>query len=261
MEGERGFLFINNYQRSFRLPERKNFQVELQLPSGAIDVPRRPAMIPSNAYTIWPVNLDLGGATLRYATAQLAAKLDDPATLVFFAWPGIAPEFAFDGTGAESIDAPHAQMTSEAGRVLVDGLKTGTDVAMTIRTPGGKTVTVVLLSRAQARQMWKAELNGKERLLLSPADLWFDREQIHVRSRDAGAMQVGIYPPLAGPVLGFVPSGLAHQVLVEIRRQARDTRPARHRRKTRRNADRLRLGAQLGGALPDRGAEQLRHGD
>jgi beta-galactosidase len=207
IEGGRGFVFVNNYQRSYPLPDRKDFQVELQLPSGAIDVPRRPAMVPANAYIIWPVNLDLGGATLRYATAQLVGKLDDPATLVFFAWPGIAPEFAFDGTGAESIDAANAHVTSEAGHVFVDGLKTGTDVAIRIRRPGGKTVTIVVLSRDEARQVWKAELDGKERLLLSPSDLWFERDQIHMRSRDAASMRVGIYPALAGPVPGFAPEG------------------------------------------------------
>ena len=32
---DRGFLFINNYQPNYPLPDRKNFQVELQLPSGS----------------------------------------------------------------------------------------------------------------------------------------------------------------------------------------------------------------------------------
>jgi hypothetical protein len=205
--GDRGFVFINNYQRNYPLPNRKNFQVELQLPSGPVDVPRHPATVPSGVYTIWPVNLDLGGPTLRYATAQLVAKLDEPATLVFFAWPGIAPEFAFDGTGAESIEAPHARVSSEAGRVFVDGVQTGAAVAMRVRKPDGKSVAIVLLSREQARQLWKAELAGRERLLLSPADLWFEGDQIHVQSRDAAGLRVGIFPAPAGRVQGFAADG------------------------------------------------------
>ena len=205
--GQRGFLFINNYQRNYPLPDRKSFQVDLQLPSGLIDVPRRPVAVPSGAYTIWPVNLDLGGATLRYATAQLVAKLDDPATLVFFAWPGIAPEFAFDGAGAESIEAPHARVLSDGGRVFVDGLGTGAAVAMKIRRPGGKTIAIVLLSREQARQLWKAELGGRQRLLLSPAELWFERDQIHACSRDAAGLRVGIFPAPDGQVQGFEADG------------------------------------------------------
>jgi len=206
-EGERGFLFINNYQRNYPLPSRKNFQVELRLPSGPVEIPRRPATVPSGAYAIWPVNLDLGGTTLRYATAQLVAKLDDPATLVFFAWPGIAPEFAFDGAGAGSIEAPHARVTTEAGRVFVEGIPTGAGVAMRIRRPGGRTLAIVLLSREQARQAWKAELAGRERLFLSPAELWFEPDQIHARSRDPGGLRVGIFPAVDGPVEGFASEG------------------------------------------------------
>jgi beta-galactosidase len=205
--GERGFLFINNYQRNYPLPNRKNFQVELQLPSGPVDMPRRAVTVPSGAYTIWPVNLDVGGATLRYATAQLVAQLDDPATLVFFAWPGIAAEFAFDGTGAKFIDAPHARVTSEGGGVFVDRIPTGAAVAMRIRRPGGKNIAILLLSREEARQVWKTELAGKQRLLLSPAQLWFEPDQIHARSRDAAGLRVGIFPALEQQVQGFVPDG------------------------------------------------------
>ena len=208
IDGERGFLFINNYERTYPLPDHKNFQVELRLPSGSIAVPRHAVTVPRGAYTIWPVNLDLGGATLRYATAQLMSRLDDPSTLVFFAWPGIAPEFAFEGTSAESIDAPGARVTSEAGRVFVDGLETSTKVAIRIRRPGGKTTAIVLLSREQARHVWKAELGGRERLLWSPADLWFDGDQIHASSRDAAGLRVGIFPAPAGAVEGFASEGL-----------------------------------------------------
>ena len=207
VEGERGFVFINNYQRNHPLPNRKNFQVELQLPSGPMDVPRHPAAVPSGAYTVWPVNLDLGGATLRYATAQLVAKLDDPATLVFFAWPGIAAEFAFDGTNAESVEAPHGHVSSEAGRVFVDGLRTGAAVAIKVRMPRGKTLSIILLSREQARQVWKADFAGRARLLLSPAELWFETDQIHLRSRDSNGLRVGIFPAPDGPVQGFAADG------------------------------------------------------
>jgi hypothetical protein len=207
VEGERGFVFINNYQRDYPLPSRKDFQVELQLASGPVDVPRRAVTVPGGAYTIWPVNLDLGGATLRYATAQLVAKLDHPATLVFFAWPGIAAEFAFDGTGAESIEAPQARVIVEGGRVFVDRIQTSAGVAMRLRRPGGKAISIVLLSRDEARQLWKAELGGRERLLLSPAQLWFEPDQIHARSRETTGLRVGIFPPPDGPVKGFQADG------------------------------------------------------
>lgn len=207
IDGRSGFIFINNYQPNYPLPDRKNFQVELQLPSGSVDVPRRPATVPSGAYTVWPVNLDVGGATLRYATAQLVAKLDDPATLVFFAWPGIAPEFAFDGIAQDAVEASHAHVSGAAGRVFVDGLQTGSGAAMKVRGRDGKTTGIILLSRAQARQLWKANLGGKERLLLSPADLWFEAGQVHLRSRNAAGLRIGIFPAPERAVQGLVAAG------------------------------------------------------
>ncbi|HEY1464113.1 MAG TPA: beta-galactosidase, partial [Terriglobales bacterium] len=88
LQNDHGFVFINNYGRTYSLSEKKDFQVELKLPSTTMKIPNRPIDIPSGAYTMWPVNLNLGPATLRYATAQLLCKLDDPQTYVFFAWPG-----------------------------------------------------------------------------------------------------------------------------------------------------------------------------
>ncbi len=207
VDGDRGFVFINNYERTYRLPDHRNFQVELQLPSGSIEVPRHAITMPSGAYAFWPVNLDLGGVTLHYATAQLVTKVDDPDTMVFFAWPGIAAEFAFQGVAAGAIEAPHAHMSSEGNRVFVDGIRTGTDVAIKIRRPSGSSLSIILLSREQARQVWKAPVGGRERLLLSPADLWFDADQVHAASHDAAGLRVGIYPAPAGQVDGFMPDG------------------------------------------------------
>src|SRR5208282_6023650 len=49
-QNDQGFLFLNNHQRTYPLPERKNFQVRLKLPSGIVDVPRRPVNLPSGMY-------------------------------------------------------------------------------------------------------------------------------------------------------------------------------------------------------------------
>ncbi len=108
-DGKSAFLFLNNYQKDHPLPDRKDFQVQLKLAAETVTVPRQPVKLPSGSYTFWPVNLAVGGATLEYATAQPLCKLDDPGTMVFFAWPGVAPEFAFREADGVSIDAPQAK--------------------------------------------------------------------------------------------------------------------------------------------------------
>ena len=198
-----GFIFVNNYQKDHPLPERKDFQVQVKLARSAVTVPREPVNIPSGAYTFWPVNLPLGGATLEYATAQPLCKLEDPDTVVFFAWPGVAPEFTFDTADDLSIEAPQARVKRENGRVYITGMSPGLRTAIRIRTGSGHVTQVMLLSREQARNVWKAPVAGRERLVYSPADLYFETDSIHLSATDPAALTFGVFPNLDRQVAGF----------------------------------------------------------
>ena len=177
LQDNHGFLFINNYQRLYPLPARKHFQVRLKLASGTMEIPKEPIDIPSGAYPIWPVNLNLGATVVRYSTAQLLCEVDDPKTFVFFAWPGIEPEFAIEEKSGVSVDAPDARITRANGVAYVSDLKPGTGVAVRVRVQGGEDVQIVVLSREQALNAWKAKLGGRERLIVSPAELFFDGDR------------------------------------------------------------------------------------
>ncbi|MBZ5654565.1 MAG: beta-galactosidase [Acidobacteriia bacterium] len=203
LENDHGFIFLNNHERAHRLPERQNLQVELQLRSGVLTVPRNPINIPSDAYTIWPVNLDIGGTLLRYSTAQLLCKLSDPQTYVFFAWPGISPEFAFAEKEGASIESLGGQVRREGGIVYVNRIEPGTQIAMRVRSRNGASVNILVLSREQALNIWKATLAGKERMILSPAELHFDRDLIHLRAQDPAQLKIGFLPALGAPLPGL----------------------------------------------------------
>jgi beta-galactosidase len=166
--------------------------VVLQLAGGTVRIPRQPTTIPTGVYTHWPVNLDLGGVPLEYATAELVCRLAEPATFVFSAWPGLKPEFAFPASA--SIEAPGARIVREGGHAYVDGLTPGPGVAITVAPPGGPPVQLVVLTREQALNLSKATLAGRERLVLSPAEVYFDSDGIHLGSRDAKNLQAGVYP-------------------------------------------------------------------
>ena len=200
--GGHAFLFLNNYQKDHPLPEHADIQIELKLPERTVTVPRQPATLPAGAYTFWPVEMPAGGAVLEYATAQPLCKLDRPDTLVFFAWPGIAPEFVFRAAEGVRIDAPRAQVKRENGRVMVSGIAPSASAAIEV----GAT-QILLVSRQQARNLWKARLAGRERLVLSPADLYFDGDQVHVSAADPALLRFGVFPPLEGNLGGFRPAG------------------------------------------------------
>jgi beta-galactosidase len=202
-DAKSGFVFLNNYQKDHPLPERKGFQVQLKLASGTVTIPRQPVNIPSGAYTFWPVDLPLGGAVLEYATAQPLCKLDEPETVVFFAWQGVAPEFAFLAADDVAIESPQAKIKKENGRVYVGGITPGLGTAIRVRTKGGHITRILVLTRDQARDVWKAPLAGKDRLVFSPADLYFDGDRVHVSASDTARLTFGLFPALDRKISGF----------------------------------------------------------
>lgn len=206
-DAQSGFIFLNNYQKDHPLPRQTGFQVQLKLASGTVSVPRQAVDIPSGAYTFWPVNMPLGGAVLEQATAQPLCRLDDPDMYLFFAWPGIAPEFVFQPGDGVEIEAPQARVKREAGRVAIDGISPGLATAIQIRTKDGHSTQILVLSREQAQNVWKAPLEGRERLVYSPADVYFDGDRIHLSTTDAAKLSFAVFPSLDREVAGFRHTG------------------------------------------------------
>ena len=203
IQHDRGFIFINNHERADRLPDRKNFQVEMKLPSGVVQVPRKPRTIPGDAYTIWPLNFDLGPVVLHYATAQLLCRLDDPRSYVFFAWPGIETEFAFENKDGVSIENLSGESSRDHSYTYIHGIAPGTQTAIRVKARNNETITIIVLSREQALNLWKTRVAGKDRLILSPAELYFAGNQIHLASTSPTNLKVGFFPPLERQPAGF----------------------------------------------------------
>jgi beta-galactosidase len=234
-DGTGGFLFINNYVHNLSLPDRKEVAFRILLPKETVQLPRTSANIPSGAYLIWPFNLPMGstGRTrLVYSTAQLLTKLDavDCIYYVFFAIPGVAPEFAFDEKTIGKITAAGATQVRQNGNLYVDGLESGTREAMSIQPLSGKTIHILLLSQEQAEDLWKMTLNGKPYLLLSGADVFFDKSTVHLRSRDIGPFAFSILPPLTAepksraPVQKSGNDGVFTSYAVSVEHRAFDVR-------------------------------------
>jgi hypothetical protein len=169
MDGTHGYLFCNNYQRDYPLSAHPGVRIQIKTSAGILSVPRHPISIPTGAYFIWPVNLRLGSALLRYATAQPLAKIGS--TVFFVATPGIAPEFLFEGEAAARVARP------------------GTGVAFF-----EKGLRFVVLTREQAGNCWRGTVDGEERLVLSAADVFFESGRVHLRSRDNTKLTASIFP-------------------------------------------------------------------
>ncbi|MFY9855878.1 MAG: beta-galactosidase, partial [Terracidiphilus sp.] len=141
LDGQRGFLFVNNYVREQELPSRPGTQFEIRVPGKTLLVPATPITIPANAYFYWPVNLDLDGVTLRYATAQpiLKIKFAGEKYVFFESIPGIAAEFAFSATNRLAVQAESGAISEKNDTLTVGDVMPGLSSVITIHGTSGLT--------------------------------------------------------------------------------------------------------------------------
>ncbi|HXX64415.1 MAG TPA: glycosyl hydrolase 53 family protein, partial [Bacteroidota bacterium] len=195
-DGKHGFLFFNNYLRNYPLPEHRSVQVLLKLPSDTLDVPSKAITIPAQSSFIWPINLDMNGALLKYATAQLVAAISDEKkpTYFFSAIPKVDAEFVFEASTVHSARSRTGSVTSNEGRIWVRGLAASTASAIAIKTREGKEVNIVLMSREQSSNAWRLRIAGRERMVISPAQVFAVNDTLHLRSRNPKSLQILLYP-------------------------------------------------------------------
>jgi hypothetical protein len=192
--GNHAFLFFNNHVRGAVMPARPGFQIQLKLASGILQVPHEPIDLPSGAYGIWPIHLNMEGHDLIYSTAQLLlrTKLQGKETFFFFAIPGIAPEFAFAAHENPLFSSKRMSMTRSGG---VDYLRcTDATASATIRLLRGQPVQIVLLPVAEAEDIWRVD--GRPQTLIRTGDDYFsDEGTLHLLSDSEPIFRFGLLGP------------------------------------------------------------------
>lgn len=186
-DGTSGFLFVNNHQPHEPLPDRPgtSFTVEFPGDAGALTVPSSPVTVPAGAYFCWPLRLDVAGVRLEWATAQPVCTVaqDGRTVLVLAATDGITPEVALDASTVRSVGAPSGDVTDVDGRILVTGLRPGTDALVEVDTAGGGRVGLLVLDAATARTVYRGAAWGAERLVLCADGVVFDGgDEVRVHS-------------------------------------------------------------------------------
>ncbi|SOD68974.1 Glycosyl hydrolases family 35 [Streptomyces sp. 1222.2] len=178
-DGRSGFLFVNNHQPHEPLPDHRGTTFTVEFPdgpegpeSGALTLPSEPVTIPRGAYFCWPLRLDLAGLRLDWATAQPVCTVDDGrgrTVLVLAATDGITPELALDLRTVTTVRVPSGEVTTVGDRVLVTGLRPGTDALVEVDTTDGGRVGLLVLDAATARTAYRGRAWGAERLVLGEA--------------------------------------------------------------------------------------------
>jgi hypothetical protein len=207
-DGRSGFLFVNNHQPHEPLPDHPDtsFTVEFQDGGGALSLPSVPVTVPTGAYFCWPLRLEVAGLRLEWATAQpvCTVEADGRTVLVLAAIDGIAPELALDADTVTSVSAPSGEITPVGGRLLVTGLRPGTDALVEVESADGGRAGLLVLDAATTRTAYRGEAWGAERLVLCGAGVVFDREEVRLHGSGAAVSFAVLPAPERAPVVNGV---------------------------------------------------------
>ena len=189
-QGDSGFLFVNNHVRQYPTPDHGGIRFTVTLASGSITLPARPVTIASGDSFFWPINMDLDGVLLHWATAQPVTRiLDDDGPIHVLAATGAGPvELAFpSGT---RLSAPSRV---EDGRVIAQ-VTPSADRLVAVTAPDGRRVRLLIIDRDAARTLWVGEIDGQRRLLLTAADAMFTPGALILRQRGGTRFRYRIVP-------------------------------------------------------------------
>jgi hypothetical protein len=203
-DGTSGFLFVTNHQPHEPLPDHPDTAFTVDFPDApALTLPSAPVTVPSGVYFCWPLRLDVAGLRLEWATAQPVCTVEagGRTVLVLAATDGIAPELALDADTVASVATPSGEVTPVAGRILVSGVRPGTDALVEVDAADGSRVALLVLDAATARTLYRGHTWGAERLVLSGDAVIFDGAEVRLHSPAAEPSFAVLPAPDSAPLV------------------------------------------------------------
>lgn len=237
-DGRSGFLYLSTHRPYSPLPGLDALCVEVELEERTVRVPHVPVDVPSGATAAWPVMLDLGETTLRWATATVLTRVDTlegEALLVLTATPGVPVHLAFPADHEVTVEGLGGGAGAGAA-VLVDGdtdERVLTDVVPSATTvvrvdgPRGRS-RILVLDEEDALRAWTPTVDGRVRLVLTDAEAVYETAG-ELRVLTSGTASVAVLGAEAGA--GYEHREVEHDVAearitVELVRAAREPAPA-----------------------------------
>jgi hypothetical protein len=180
-----GYLFGINYCRNNARPEAKGVRFRVRLKSQTLLFPSVPVDIPDGSLFIWPMNLDMDGVRLNYATAQplFQTRINKGPVWIFVQDVDLHPEFSIDDAGIDNVELPpgNGQQIKGGHAYLLSGLRPGPDCVITLHRKDGMTQLILVLGRKDGRHSWiLPDSAGKEHFYLSRATLYTRDNQLNV---------------------------------------------------------------------------------
>jgi alpha-L-rhamnosidase len=202
--GDSGFLFLNNYQDRVQLPDRHNLQFELKLAGATLRIPEQGGFdLKQNQCAILPFNLDLEGAHLDYALAQLFTRTltaDGRTVYVFFVPEGMKGQYVFDTKTLAAVKAKSATVSPAGDRTTV-WVQPGTHCLLEVKSKSGKEFEILTLTRRQALRLTRQDIFGRQRLVLSDNDVVASGGRLRVSQIGGTNLGFAVFPAPTGKLV------------------------------------------------------------
>lgn len=194
-----GFVFINNYQRHSELSHKN--EIEISVNSGAEHFRFTSMDIPSGTRYILPFNMNLGGVRLLTSTAQLLCSIEEDGNtaFIFFAYENENPTFSFSRESITKIVTEKGSCIEEEKLYKVYAGQPGYANKIVINLESGKCIKFYTIARRDAENLWKCNIGGRERLILTNSSLINPKDYILMTTRKS-VTKINIFPDIDGSI-------------------------------------------------------------
>lgn len=191
-----GYLFGINYCRYYPKKEQKGITIEVKLADKTLRFPEKGIQMQDSTVFVWPLNVELDGMGIDYATAQLMGSVDN--CYLFFQNRQVPVELAFDKATVKSVEAPRAKIKERDNALVVNGLKPGKDCVLKVRLQNGTEKYIVVLTEKEADNCWLLEQHGEKKCYLSETGMYSSLGHVYMFSTAKNAayyaLKTGVNP-------------------------------------------------------------------
>lgn len=185
VKDDSGFVFMTNFQdHDTARIDQTGLRLRLNLQKETLLIPAKGTFtLKKDESAILPFNLQMEDAVLKYATAQLLAKIEENGHnhYFFFAPEGFVPEYSFD---KNTVKSRRTFYTPEPG----------TKSTFTLTTKAGKMLKITTLTREQALNT--TEVNNH--ILITRATVLPEKDKCTLLGLGEHCIDYILYPSRAG---------------------------------------------------------------
>ncbi|GHV56526.1 beta-galactosidase [Spirochaetia bacterium] len=173
-----GFLFLNNYQDHIETKAKNDFSVTVDLSDGIIRLPQEGSLsLEKDATAVLPLNQNLDGVPIRYATVQPITRLQngDEIWYFFYRIKGMRAEICAGENGIIQFNDDTTQ------KAVING-------------KDGKKINLCVLSEKDSLRFWRIKSPGGDSAFLCDQTLLDDAGNLRIESIGCESGEIAVFP-------------------------------------------------------------------